>query len=93
VNAGAPSSGSSQPRDGNENDDPKGEEHMQGGERVPRKEKGTKDKKGNEKGNCIGKGIVKQTPRGGDISHGVALQLLKDMYEADSDREGKLELA
>jgi len=37
------------------------------------------------------KGILKQTPGGDDISHAVALQLWKDMYEAHYDTEGKLE--
>ena len=39
-------------------------------------------------GNSKGKGIVKQTPGGDDISHAVALQLQKAMYDADSDKEG-----
>ena len=64
--------------------------------------KGTKDGMGrrksiedeNEKGNGKGNGngkrkdIVKLTPWGDDISHAVALQLQKEMYEADSDNEG-----
>jgi hypothetical protein len=39
-------------------------------------------------GNGKGKGIVKQTPGGDDISHSVALQLQKEMYDADSGTEG-----
>jgi len=34
--------------------------------------------------------MVKQTPRGDDISLAVALQLQKEMYEADWDTEGNL---
>jgi len=80
---------------------------MQWGEIKTRKEKGTLDgkgkrkgkakengkamEKGKGKGNSKGKGIVKQTPGGDDISRAVALQLQKEMYEADSDMEGKLE--
>jgi len=44
--------------------------------------------KGKGKGNGKGKGIVKQTPGGGDISCAVALQLPKEMSEADLDTEG-----
>ena len=44
--------------------------------------------KGKGKGNSKGKGIVKHTPGGDDISRAVALQLQKEMYEADSDTEG-----
>jgi hypothetical protein len=43
---------------------------------------------GNGKRNSKGKGIVKQTPEGDDISRAVALQLQNYMYEADSDTEG-----
>jgi len=62
---------------------------MQGCEKQTRKGKGTKDGKGKGKGkatevgkgkgkgNGKGKGIVKQTPRGDDISCAVALQLQK----------------
>jgi len=35
-----------------------------------------------------GKGIVKQTPGGDEISRAVALQLQKEMLEADLDMEG-----
>jgi hypothetical protein len=44
--------------------------------------------KGKGKGNAEGKGIVKQTPGGDDISCAVVLQLQKDRYEADLDTEG-----
>jgi len=73
---------------------------MQGGEKGTGKGKGTKDgkgkgkgkateeRKGKGKGNGKGKGIVKQTPGEDDISRAVAVQLQKEMYEADSDTEG-----
>jgi len=77
---------------------------MQGGGKGTIKEKGTKDGKGQGKGkgkrkgkamdegkgkgNSKEKGIVKQTPGWDDISHAVALQLQKEIYEADSDMEG-----
>ena len=86
------------PSDGNHNDNGEGEEDMQGSQKGTGKEKGTKDGKGKGKameegkrkgkGNSKGKGIVKQTPRGDDISRAVALQLQKEMYEAGSDTEG-----
>jgi hypothetical protein len=38
-----------------------------------------------------GKGIVKRTPGGDDISCAFALQLQKQMSEADLDKEGYLE--
>ena len=44
--------------------------------------------KGKGNGNGKGRGIVKQTPGGDDISRAVAVQLQKEMYEADSDTEG-----
>jgi len=47
---------------------------------------------GKGKGNGTGKGIVKQTPGKDDISCTAAVQLLKEMYEADSYTEGYLEL-
>jgi len=99
VDPGAPSGGRSRPSDGNDNDDSEGEEDMQGGEKGTRKGKGTKDgkrkgkgkatEKGKGKGiaNGNGKGIVKQTPGGDNISHAIAVQLQKEMYEADSDME------
>jgi len=43
---------------------------------------------GQGKGNGKVKGIVKQTPGGDDISRAIALQLQREMYEADSDTEG-----
>jgi hypothetical protein len=73
---------------------------MQGGEKGTGKGKGTKDGKGKAKGkateegkgkgegNGKGKAIVKQTPGGDDISRAVAVQLHKEMYEADSDKKG-----
>jgi len=100
VDPGAPSGGRSRPSDGNDNDDSEGEEDTQGGEKGTGKGKGTKDGqgkgkgkateegKGKGKGNGKGKGIVKQTPGGDDISRAVAVQLQKEMYEADSDTEG-----
>ena len=95
ADPGAPSGGRSCPGDGNDNDNGESEEDTQGGEKGTGKGKGTKDVKGKEKGkgkgNGNGKGIVKQTPGGDDISLAVALQLQKEMYEADSDMEGILE--
>jgi len=49
--------------------------------------KATEEWKGKGKGNGERNSIVKQTPVGDDISRAVPLQLLKDMYEADSDME------
>jgi hypothetical protein len=76
ADPGAPSGGRIRPGDDNDNDDGKGEEDTQGGEKGTRKGKGTKDEKGKGKGkgkgNGKGKGIVK-------------------LYEADSYTEGKLE--
>jgi len=46
----------------------------------------TEEWKGNGKGKE--KIMVKQTPGGVDISRAVALQLQKEMYEADRDTEG-----
>jgi hypothetical protein len=93
-----PSGGRSRPGDGNDNDDREGEEDTQGAEKGSGKGKGTKDEKGKGigkateegkgKGNGPGKGIVKQTPGGDDISRAIAWQLQKEMYEADSDTEG-----
>ena len=92
-----PSGGRSHPGDDNENGDGEGEEETQGGEIGTGKGKGTKDGKGKEKGKVkvieegmgMGKGngegnsIVKPTPGGDDNSRAVALQLQKEMYEAD----------
>jgi hypothetical protein len=102
ADPGGPSGGRSRSGNGNDNDDSEGEEDTQGGEKGTRKGKGTKDWKGKGKGkgkgkateerkgkgNGKGKGIVKDTPGGNDISRAVALQLQKEMYEADSDTEG-----
>jgi len=97
-----PSGGWSRSGDGNDNDDSEGEEDTQGAEKGTGKGKGTKNGKGNvkaiedrkEKGkgkakwNIKGKGIVKQAPGGDVISGDFALQLQKEMYEADLDTEG-----
>ena len=97
VDRGAPRGGRSCPSDGNGNDNRQGEQDTQGCEKGTGKEKGTKDGKGKEKGkateegkgkgngNCKKKGTVKQTPGGNDFSCAVALQLQKEMYEADLD--------
>jgi hypothetical protein len=75
ADPGAPSSGRSRPGDGNDHDNCKGEENMQGGEKGTGKGKGKMDEKGKGKatedrkgkgkgkgkGNGKGKGIVKQT--------------------------------
>ena len=96
----APSGGRSRPGNGNDNDNDDGEceKDMQGGEKGTGKGKGTKNgmrkgkgkatEEGKGKRNGKGKGIVKQIPGGDDISHAVALQLQKELYEADSDTEG-----
>jgi len=88
----SPSGGRSRPGDGNDNDDGESEEDTQGAEKLTEKGKGTKDGKGKGKGkgkgNSKGKGIVKRTPGGDDISRAVALQLQKQMSEADLDKEG-----
>ena len=84
-----------------------GEEDTHGREKGTGKGKGTKDGKGKGKGkgkateegkgkgkgkgNSKGKGIVKQTPVGDDISCAIALQLQKEMYQADLNAEDKLE--
>jgi len=95
ADPGSPSSGRSRPGKGNDNDNGEGEEDTQGGEKGTGKGKGTKDGKGKGKGKGMGtskgKGIVQRTPGGDDISCGVALQLQKEWYEADSDTEGELE--
>jgi len=101
ADPGGPSGGRSHPGDGNDNDDSEGEEDTQGGEKRTGKEKGTKNgewngmekgkgkamEEGKGKGNGKGKDIVKQTLGGDYISRAVALQLQKDMYEADSHTE------
>jgi len=102
ADSGAPSGGRRRPGNGNDNDDGKGEEDTQGGEKETGEGKGTMDGKGKGKatengkgkgkrkgqGNSKGKGIVKQTPGGDDISRAVALQLQKEVWEADLNTEG-----
>jgi len=92
ADPGAPSGGRSHPGDDNDHDDGEGDEDTQGGEKGTRKGKETKNGKGKGKGrgkgNGKGKGIVEQTPGGDDISHAVALQLRKELSEADLDTEG-----
>jgi hypothetical protein len=92
ADPGGLSSGRSHPGDGNDNDDSQGEENTQGGEKGTGtgkgKGKGKPTEEGKGKGNGKWKGIVKQTSGGDDISRAVALQLRKEMYEADSDTEG-----
>ena len=92
---GAPSGGTSHHSDGNNNDNGEGVEDTYGGVKGTRNGKGTKNAKGKGKGkaredgrgkgngNCKGKGTVEQTRGGDDISCAVALQLQKEMYEAD----------
>jgi hypothetical protein len=100
VDPGAPSGGWSHPSNGNDNHDREGEEATQGSEKGTGKGKGTKDGKGKGKGkvteegkrkgkgNSKGKGIVPHTSGGDDISRAVAVQLQREVYEADSDMEG-----
>ena len=100
ADPGAPSGGRSRPSDGNDHDDSEGEEDTQGGEKGTGKGNGTNDGKGKGKGKATeegkgkgkgkrkGKGIIKQTPGGDDNSCAVAVQLQKEMYEADLDTEG-----
>jgi len=102
VDPGAPSGGRSRPGDDNDNDDGEGEDDTQGGEKGTGKGKGTRHWKGKGKetedgkmkgkgkwkGNGKEKGIVTQTPGGGDISRAVALKLEKEMSEPDLDTEG-----
>jgi hypothetical protein len=83
----APSGGRSHPSDCKDNDDSEGEEDMQSSDKGTGNGKGTKDWKGTGKGKPTeerkgigkgkgkGKGIVKQTPGGDDISCAVALLL------------------
>jgi hypothetical protein len=63
----------------------KGKGQGKGKGKAMKEEKGKamEEEKGN--GNSKGKGIVKQTPGGDNISRAVALQLQKEMHEADSD--------
>jgi len=95
---GAPRSGSSLPGDGNYINDGEGEEDLQDGVKGPGKGKGRKDgiengmgketEEGKGKGNGTVNGIVKLTTGGDDISRAIALQLKKEIYEADTDKEG-----
>jgi hypothetical protein len=85
------------PGAGKDNDNGKNEQNMQGSEKRSRKGNGTKaaqvketateNRKGqwNGKGNRNSnvKGIVEQSARGDDISSAIALQLQKEMAEAD----------
>jgi hypothetical protein len=59
-----------------------------GNGKVTVKGKGKAMEEGKGKGHGKGRDNVKQTPGGDDISHAFALQLQKEMYEADSDMEG-----
>jgi len=59
--------------------------------KVKDKGKAPEEAKWKGKGYGEGKDIVKQTPGGDDISRAIALQMQKEMYEADSDMEGLLE--
>jgi len=93
----APSGGRGNPGDDNDNDDGVGEEETQGGGKRTAKRMGSKDGnrmgKGKRKameegmgkgtGHGKGKGSAKQTSGGDDISRAVALQLQKEIYEAD----------
>ena len=104
VDPGAPSGGRSRPRDGNDIDNGEGEEDMQGGVKGTGKDNRTKHwegtgkgkrkgkvtamDKGKRMGNSKGKGIVKPTPGGDDISCAVALRLEKELCEADFNMEG-----
>jgi len=102
ADPGALSGGRSRPGDGNDNDDGESEQDTQGGEKGTEKRKRTQDGKGTGKatedgkgkgkgkvkGNGKEKGILKHTPGGDDISRAVALQLQKEMSEADLDTEG-----
>jgi hypothetical protein len=95
----APSGGTSRPGDGNDNDNSNDEEDTQGCESGTGKANHTKDGKGKwkwkateegkGKGNGKGHGIVKQTPGVDDFTRAVTFQLQKEMYEANSDMEGK----
>jgi len=100
ADPGGPSSRRCRPGDGNDNDDSEGEEDTQGGEIGTGTGKCTKDGKGKwtrkvteewkgkGKGNGKGKSIVTQTPGGDHIPRPIAVQLQREMYEADSDTEG-----
>ena len=98
ADPGAPCRECSRLGDGTDNDDGKCEKNTQDGEKVTGDGYGTMDRKGKGKATEEGKGnrmvkvegicIVEQTPGGDDISRPIALQLQKEMYEADSNTEG-----
>jgi len=102
ADSGSLNSGRRRPGDVNDNDGGQGEDDTQGAVEGTREGEGTKDGKekakatedgkgkGKGKGNANGKGkgILKQTPGGYIISRAVALQLRKEMSEADLDTEG-----
>jgi hypothetical protein len=94
----------SRARDGNKHGDREGEVDTQGGENGTRNDNGTNDgngtgqgqgkgkgkamEEGKRKRNGKGKGIVEQSPGGNDISRAIALQLQKEMPDADLEMEG-----
>jgi hypothetical protein len=100
VDSGAPSGGWLRCSDGNDNDEGKGNEGMQGSDKGTGKgkrkmygkgkDKGKTTEEGKEKGKGNGKekGMFKQKSAGDDISGAVAWQLQKEMNGADSDTEG-----
>jgi hypothetical protein len=87
-----PSSGRSHPGHDNDNDNGQGQKDTQSSEKGTGKENGRKDEKrkgmGKGKGNGKGNDILKNTPRGEDISRAVAWQLQNEMYKADLDTKG-----
>jgi len=80
-------------RKGKKTQDGKGNGKATGDGKVKGKRNGkvTEEGKGKGTGNGKGNGSLEQTPGGDDISRAVGLQLLKNIYEADSDREGSPE--
>jgi len=97
ADPGVPNGGRSHPGNANYNDDGEGVEDTQGGENGTGKRKHRNDVMRNGKrketeelkgtGHAKGNGNVTQTPRGDDISLPYALQLSKEMNEANSDKE------
>jgi len=99
ADPGGASGGRSRSGDDNDNDDGESEEDTQGGEKRTGNGKGTTAGKGKRKttvdgkgkgkgmgkGNSKVKGIVKYTPGGDDFSRADALQLQKELSEADLD--------
>jgi len=77
----APSSGKSHPGNGYSNDDGKGEQDMQGGEKGPAKGKGTNDGKGKEKATEDGKGNGK--------GQGKTMEEWKRKGNGNVNRDGK----